>query len=169
MALNRLAPKRLALPVALALGGALTGVLGASAAGSPTTLRFHNVTAHVIGIGFNADSSTPPPIGASLSITVRLANVGNQFGKPSGTTVGRVLIECTVLAEPTPTAPDGLCNGIVHVPDGYFTISGNGGFVDGRVNVYAVTGGVGPYATKRGQVTITNNRNGSANATVALS
>ena len=57
---------------------------------------------------------------------------------------------------------------IVHVPDGYLTISGNGGFVDGRVDHYAITGGVGPYANDRGQVTINNGATHSARATVSL-
>jgi hypothetical protein len=149
----------------------MIGVAQASAAGSTRVLRFFDADSSVTGVGFNAnDPNAIPPIGGSIVITLHLKNIGSQFGKPSGTTVGRVLLDCTVLAvDPSAQTLDGVCSGIAHVPDGYFTFGGNGGFGSGRVNYYAITGGVGPYANDRGQIKVVNNKNGSSVATVALS
>ena len=149
----------------------MIGVMQAGAVGSTRVLKFYDAGSQVTGVGFDAsDPNAIPPVGGSIVITVRLKNIGSQFGKPSGTTVGRVLLECTVLAvNLSAQTLDGVCSGIAHVPDGYFTFGGNGGFGNGRVNYYAITGGVGPYANDRGQIKVVNNKNGSSVATVTLS
>jgi hypothetical protein len=41
--------------------------------------------------------------------------------------------------------------GVVHVPNGYFTFGGSGGFSSSKYGYWAITGGVGPYASERGQ------------------
>jgi hypothetical protein len=158
------------------LGGALIGVVllvgvaQAGAAGSLKVLKFTSPPAAVNGIGFNANAQNAiPPLGSSIAIRVRLENVGSQFGKPSGAVVGRALLQCTVLTDFAATRTvDGLCNGIAHVPDGFFTFEGNGGFSNANVNFYAVTGGVGPYASDRGWIKVVNHKNGSSSATVTL-
>jgi hypothetical protein len=161
--------ERLGVLTACALGLVLMiGVVQASAQGSTQVLKFYNPPSQVTGVGFNLNSNTPPPVGASIIITVRLQNIGSQFGKPSGATVGRVLLDCTFLSVNPPNG-DGICSGIAHVPNGYLTFGGNGGFTNARVDYYAITGGVGPYANDRGQIKVVNNRNGSSVATVTLS
>ena len=98
-----------------------------------------------------------------------MENIGSQFGKPSGAKVGHVLLQCTVLLVDVPQQTiDGICSGIAHVPDGFFTFGGNGGFTNGHVSYYDITGGVGPYANDRGQIKVVNAANGSSNATVTL-
>ncbi len=67
-----------------------------------------------------------------------------------------------------PQGIDSICAGIAHVPNGFFTFSGNGGFSNARVNYYDITGGVGPYANDRGEIRVVNNANGSSDATVTL-
>jgi hypothetical protein len=64
---------------------------------------------------------------------------------------------------------DGVCSAIAHVPNGYFTFGGDGLFAGAHVDHWAVTGGVGPYANDRGQIAVTNNKNGSSSAVVTLS
>jgi hypothetical protein len=151
--------------------GLLIGVVQAGAAGSVRVLKFYNPPGESTGVGFNLnDPSAVPPLGSSIAIRVRLENVGSQFGKPSGATVGRVLLQCTVLTNALETGTiDGLCNGIAHVPDGYLTFEGNGNFSNAKVNFYAVTGGVGPYANDRGSIRVVNHTDGSSDATVTLS
>jgi len=159
------------------LGGALfgiallIGVVQAGAAGSVTVLKFHNPPGEATGIGFNAnDPNAIPPLGSSIVIRVKLQNIGSQFGKPSGTTVGRALLQCSVLTNYFETGTvDGLCTGIANVPNGYITFAGNGSFVNAPVNFYAVTGGVGPYANDRGAIKVVNHKDGSSDATVTLS
>ena len=104
----------------------------------------------------------------SAVIVLRLRNMGSQFGKPSGAIVGRVLLDCTVLVENLPQGIDSICTGIAHVPNGFFTFGGNGGFSNARVAYYDITGGVGPYANDRGQIKVVSNTNGSSEATVTL-
>ena len=147
------------------------GVMPAAAAGATRVLKFYNPPGQATGVGFNAnDPNAIPPLGSSIEIRVRLENVGSQFGKPGGATVGRALLECRVMTDYSVTGTvDGICNGIAHVPDGFFTFTGNGGFSNARVNLYAVTGGVGPYANDRGQIKVVNNKDGSSVATVTLS
>jgi len=149
----------------------LVGVVQAGAAGSVTVLKFHNPPGVSTGIGFNLnDPNAIPPLGSSIAIRARLENVGSQFGKPSGATVGRVLLQCTVLTDYSATGTiDGICNGIAHVPNGFLTFDGNGGFSNASVNFYAVTGGVGPYANDRGSIKVVNHKDGSSDATVTLS
>jgi hypothetical protein len=163
--------RRLGALVVVMLG--LASALGAGpvgAAAGTTILKFHDTTGSFTGIGFNAnDPNAVPPIGGSFVISIKLENIGTQFGKPSGTTVGRVLLECTVLAENSPGNLDGNCSGIAHVPNGFFTFEGNGGLTNAKVNRFAITGGVGPYANDRGQIKVVNNADGSSNATVMLS
>ena len=151
------------------VGACLVGfvlVLGASqaaAAGSKRVLRFANGSTSFVGIGFNANSNAIPPLGSRFAITLRIKNDGAQFGKSSGVIIGRVLIECTVLAEPTPRSIDGNCAGIAHVPDGFFTFQGNGPLVNAKVSYWAITGGVGPYANDRGEL-----KTGGGHAVVTL-
>jgi len=164
--------KRLGALTGLVLGIVLmTGVVQAEAAGSTQVLKFSNPPAQFSGIGFNAnDPNAIPPVGSTFIITTILKNVGTQFGKPSGTTVGRVLIECSVMVVDTATESiDGVCSGIVHVPNGFLTIGGNGAFENNRVNYYDITGGDGPYANDRGQIKVVNYKNGGSVATVTLS
>jgi hypothetical protein len=162
--------KRLGALTGFVLGLALIGVVQASAAGSTTVLKFHDASSQFTGVGFNAnDPNAVPPLGSRVVITVRLQNTGAQFGKPSGAIVGRVLLDCTVLVvDSSAHVLDGICDGIAHVPNGFFTFAGNGAFSNARVNHYAITGGVGPYAHDRGQIKVVNNTNGSSDATVTL-
>jgi len=152
---------------ALALG-LMIGLVQAGAQGSPTVLKFASPPAVVTAVGFNGNSNTPPPVGASIVVTIHLTNAVAQFGKSSGATVGRVLIQCTVLALNSQFG-DGICSGIVHVPNGYITFGGNGAFSNAPVDYYAITGGVGPYASDRGEIVVTNHKNGSSSAVVTLS
>lgn len=146
------------------------GVVQAGATGTTRVLKFNDPPGVETAIGFNLNSNTPPPIGASVAVTVRLQNGAPQFGKPSGAIVGRVVEQCTVLASgSTPDALDGLCTGIAHVPDGYFTFSGNGIFATASAQHYDITGGVGPYANARGQATNVNLKNGRGLVTINLS
>jgi hypothetical protein len=130
----------------------MLGAGQAGAAGPTRILKFINGSTNFVGLGFNANSNAIPPVGSRFAITLRIKNDGAQFGKPSGAIVGRVLIECTVLAEPTPQGLDGNCIGIAHVPDGFFTFEGRGGLSNAKVNYWAITGGVGPYANVRGEL-----------------
>jgi hypothetical protein len=150
----------------------LVGVVQAGAAGSVRVLRFHAPPGVVTGIGgFNPNAQNAiPPVGSSIAIRVRLENVGSQFGKASGATIGRALLQCTVLTDFSVTGTvDGICDGIAHVPDGFVTFEGSGGFSNANVNFYAVTGGVGPYANDRGWIKVVNHKDGSSDATVTLS
>jgi hypothetical protein len=160
--------KRLGVLSGLFLGLVLMiGVVQAGAAGATKVLKFSNTHSQATGVGFNANSNATPPLGSSLIITIHLQNVGSQFGKPSGTVVGRVLLDCTILAVNSQFG-DGICSGIAHVPNGFFTFGGNGGFSNAKVNYYAITGGIGPYANDRGEIKVTNGANGNSSAVVTL-
>jgi len=137
-------------------------VVGAGAAAPSRVLKFVNGSTNFVGIGFNVNGNVIPPVGSRFAITLRIRNDGAQFGKPSGAFVGRVLIECTVLAESGQNS-DGNCFGIAHVPDGFFTFEGDGPLLNTKVNYWAITGGVGPYANARGQI-----RTGGKHAVVTL-
>lgn len=163
--------KRLGVLTSCVLGlGLMVGVVQAGAQGSTTVLKFYDAGSQATGIGFDAnDPNAIPPLGSSLVITLHLQNIGSQFGKPSGATVGRVLLDCTVLTTYAITGTvDGTCNGIAHVPNGFFTFSGNGGFSNAKVNYFDITGGVGPYANDRGEIKVVNTANGGSDATVTL-
>src|SRR5579871_743156 len=162
--------RRMAALVALLGALSVVGAGQAGATGGTTVLKFHDATSNFTGIGFNSnDPNAVPPIGASFDISIRLANVGTQFGKPSGTIVGRVLLDCTVLVENSATDSDGICMGIAHVPNGFFTFEGNGGLRNQSVSRFAITGGAGAYSTSRGQIVVVNHADGSSSATVMLS
>ena len=152
------------------LGVALIfGATQAGAAGSTTVLKFDDGSATVTALGFNESSNTPPPVGAQEVLALVIKNHGDQFGKPSGAAVGHVLIDCTVL-NVTPQNADGVCSGIAHVPDGYFTFGGDGIFQNNaKPNHWAITGPVGPYANDRGQIVVTNYKNGRSLAVATLS
>jgi hypothetical protein len=129
------------------------GAVQSGAAGSPRVLTFasHDVLVTWFGPqGKGSPAYAATKIGSTAILTARIYNRTTQFGKPPGTAIGRLLLDCSVLNIPA----DGLCTGIVHVPDGYFMIGGNGPFVTSPRR-YAITGGVGPYANARGQLTIT--------------
>ena len=159
--------KRLAVLSAAVVGVVLIfGVVQAGAAGPTKVLKFEDTPGTFTPIGFNPN--TLPPVGSRYVITVRLKNDGVQFGKPSGATVGRVLVECTVLAIVTAETADGNCFGIAHVPDGFFTFQGNGPLTNAKVNYWAITGGIGPYANARGQIKVTNHADGTSAAVVSL-
>lgn len=156
------------LVVALVL---MIGVVQAGAQGSTQVLKFYDTAGTETGVGFDLNNQNAvPPVGGSIVIALRLKNIGSQFGKPSGATVGRVLLDCTVLAVDA-SAPyiDGVCSGIAHVPNGFFTFGGNGGLVNAKVTHYDITGGDGPYANDRGQIVVVSAANGSSDATVTLS
>jgi hypothetical protein len=161
-----MSPLRLRLLLASVLGFvALAAVAQAVAAGGPLRLTFVDNHLNYTPVGFAKGSTAPPPIGATALFSGRLYNGGAQFGKPSGTPVGRFALVCTVTSNPL----DGFCVGIIHVPDGYVTIAGNGPFTPLAVRHYAVTGGIGRYATMRGEFTVTNLPNGSARSVLELS
>lgn len=162
--------KRLGVLTYMALGLALiSGALQAAAAGGTTVLRFQDATSNATGVGFDANNPNAiPPVGSSIVITIRLKNAAAQFGKPTGAIVGRVLLQCTVLSVNSPQDIAGVCSGIAHVPNGFFTFGGNGGFGNTPVNYFAITGGVGPYADDRGEIKVVNQANGGSHATVML-
>jgi len=135
-----------------ALGLVLATGVQAQAAAPGRVLTFINGPTNSVGVGFDINGNTAPPVGSRLEFTLRIKNSGTQFGKPSGTIVGRVLIDCVVISEPTPQTADGNCFGIAHVPDGFFTFEGNGPISNQKVQYYAITGGVGPYADVRGEI-----------------
>ena len=147
--------------VVLAVGG-----IQADAQGSTRVLKFSNPPGTFTAIGFNGNSSAPPPVGSRAIIRVQLRNIGSQFGKPSGAIVGRALLDCAVLAVNPPNI-DALCNGVAHVPDGFITFSGNG-LSNTKVAYYDITGGVGAYANDRGQIKVVSLANGGSVATVTL-
>jgi hypothetical protein len=129
-------------------------------------LPLHFANGREIGLGFNLNASPNAvlpvlPVGSRFAVTYVLVNGELAFGKSSGARVGRILIECTVLAE----TPDGMCDGIAHLPDGFITFSGNGPFTRSKVEHWAITGGVGAYANVRGEITVTTVP-GGANAVV---
>ena len=161
--------KRLGVLTACALGLVLMiGVVQAGAQGSKQVLKFQDSSGTFSGVGFDASNPNAiPPVGGQLVITTVLSNIGSQFGKPSGAKVGRALLDCTVLVVKT-SSIDGVCSGIVHVPDGFLTFGGNGAFNNAKVNYYDITGGDGPYVNDRGQVKVVNNANGGSVATVTL-
>jgi hypothetical protein len=90
-------------------------------------------------VGFNMNSNAAPPLGSQFVLTAVLYNAAPQFGKPTGARIGRVLVDCTFLAV-TPPNGDGVCSGVAHVPDGYFTFGGSGGFSSTKYGYWAVTG-----------------------------
>ena len=118
--------------------------------------HFQLVDVRTTGIGYDASAVSAPTVGSRFVITASLSNRRRLYGRPFGATVGRLLIECTVLTD----APDGLCDGIAHLPDGYFTISGSGPFGTAKVKRWAITGGVGPY-NGWGQMFVTTTSAGS--------
>ena len=145
--------KRLAVLSSSTLAAALIfGAAQAGAAGSTTVLKFRNGNQTAVGVGFNINSNAAPPIGSQYVVTITLLNAAPQFGKPTGARIGRVLLDCTILSVSTANG-DGICSGIAHVPDGYFTFGGSGSFGNGY---FAITGGVGPYAQARGEIKTTH-------------
>lgn len=161
--------RRVGALVALALCvGCLVGAGQAGAAGGTTVLKFHDSSASPTAVGFDGNNpNAVPQIGAQIILRITLLNIGAQFGKPGGTAVGRVLLDCEVLAEGA-HGPDGTCNGIAHVPNGYFTFAGNGGFSNNTITWFGITGGVGPYAHDRGEIKVENHSDGSSDAFVTL-
>lgn len=122
----------------------------AGASGSLQVFQFTNNYLRYTSVGVSA-SSAVPPLGSSFVVTGRLNNAGSaQFGKPKGAAIGRILVDCTVLSD----TPDGICTGIAHVPNGFFTFAGNGPFTNEHLRYYAITGGVGPYANDRGELKV---------------
>jgi hypothetical protein len=138
------------------------GVVQASAGGPTQVLMFHSGKQTQTAVGFNINSNTAPPVGSQYIITVVLHNAAPQFGKPTGAQIGRALIDCTFLSVSAPNG-DGICSGIAHLPDGYVTFGGNGGFSNSKHGYWAVTGGVGHYAHDRGQL-----RTGGGTAVLTL-
>ena len=136
-----------------------TGVGQAGTGGSTRVLRVLQLRlVHIQNQGWtgpywnrHTNPPTPPPVGEQAHLAGIVFNNTAQFGQAANARVGRFLLDCTVLTR----AGDGLCVGIVHVPDGFFTIAGNGPFLDASVRHYAITGGVGPYAIARGQMSTT--------------
>jgi hypothetical protein len=141
----------------------IIAVVQASAAGSTQVLKLHLGNKTQAAVGFKINSNAAPPVGSQYIITGALYNAAPQFGKPTGARVGRVLLDCTFLSANSPNG-DGTCSGIAHLPDGYFTFDGSGGFTNAKHGYYAITGGVGPYANDRGQL-----RTGGGTAVATLS
>ncbi len=133
-----------------------TGVVQAGAADSTQGLRVLQFRlVHIQNEGWtgpywnrHTTPPTPVPVGEEAHLSGIVLNNVAQFGKAANARVGRLLLDCTVVTR----AGDGFCVGILHVPDGFFTIAGNGPFVDATVRHYAITGGIGPYALARGQM-----------------
>jgi hypothetical protein len=149
------------LALALALGAGPAG-----AGGSPRVMAFvghHVLLTWVTPSGKGTVGEAVSTIGSQAILSARLYNRSTEFGKAPGTAVGRVLLDCTILDLPA----DGNCTGIVHVPDGFFLIGGNGPFVPAPRD-YAITGGIGSYATARGQVTIRTTTRGASLVDVVL-
>jgi hypothetical protein len=163
------ASKRFAVLGACVFGlAAATGAAqaGSGAAGSPQTIALTGKNVLLTWILPGGEKTSPnaaAEIGSTAALSARLYNRTSQFGKGTGMAVGRILLSCTVLRNP----PDGNCTGIVHLPNGYFLIGGNGPFVPSP-REYAITGGVGPYATARGEVTITTAANRTSVVDVKL-
>ena len=159
-----------ALSVSVFVCVLMVGVVQAGAQGSTTVLKFHDSGGYTSGVGFDINNpNAVPPVGSSIVTTLTLENIGSQFGKPSGAKVGHVLLQCTVLnVDISKQIIDGICSGIAHVPNGFFTFGGNGGFSNAKVSYFDITGGIGPYANDRGQVKVANHPNGSSDATVTL-
>ena len=159
--------KRLGVLAACVLGLAFAlGTAQAGAAGPTKVMTFsaqHVLLTWVPVSGKGSPHDAVTTIGSSAVLTGRFYNLATQFGKAPGTAVGRILLDCRILNVPT----DGLCAGIVHVPDGFFLIGGNGPFVPSPRH-YAITGGAGPYANARGQVTITTTAQGKSMVKVSL-
>ena len=136
------------LTLAFALGAA-----GAGAAGPAPVMQLiapHVALTWVPVAGKGSPADAVSTIGSSAVFRAHVYNATTQFGKGPGTAVGRFLLDCRILNVPA----DGLCTGIVHLPNGYFLIGGNGPFVAQPVRHYAITGGVGPYSGARGELTI---------------
>jgi hypothetical protein len=154
--------RRLVVRTGCVLGLVLIfAVSQAGAAGSTQVLTFHQGNMTQTAVGFNINSNAAPPIGSQYIITLTLHNAAPQFGKPAGAPIGRALIDCTFLS--VNANGDGICTGIAHLPDGYVTFGGNGGFSNGKHGYWAVTGGVGHYARDRGQL-----RTGGGTAVLTL-
>jgi hypothetical protein len=102
-------------------------------------------------------------VGSRVILSARLYNRTAQFGKAPGVAVGRLLLDCTVLNIPA----DGNCTGIVHLPNGFFLIGGNGPFKP-TPRLYAIVGGIGPYASARGEVETRTTSSGASLIDVKL-
>jgi hypothetical protein len=144
----------------------IAGVAQAGARNPTRVLRFYDT------VGVDTLVGSPngkPAIGGEDILTLRLRNIGTQFGRPKGTTIGRALMTCTVmLVDRTKGTYDGNCAGIAHVPGGFFTFEGNGALGKHRIAYYAITGGVGAYADARGQIEVVGHQDGSSSSTVML-
>jgi hypothetical protein len=155
-----------------ACGVALLLIVGVAPAGARSTtrvLRFYDTAGVDTLVGASPRSKALPPIGGEDILTLRLENVGRQFGKPEGTTVGRAFLTCTVMLVDRPRRTyDGNCLGIAHVPGGFFTFDGNGALGKHPIAYYAITGGVGAYADARGQIKVVSHLDGSSSSTVIL-
>ena len=153
---------------ACVLGLVLTVAALPAQASAPTqVLKFNDAAGSSTGFGFDINSDALPPLGGRFAITVQLQNGVAQFGKPSGATVGRAVLDCSILSEPTSQEVDGTCYGIAHVPNGFITFVG-WPYAGNGTQHYAITGGVGPYATARGQITSVDQKNGRSLVTVDL-
>ena len=141
---------------------ALASIAAGHAGGQPL-LRFVDNHIRVAYVGFNGTGI--PPVGSEEIFTGRLYNERAQFGHPRGAVVGRFSLDCTVVS----AVPDGICQGIAHVPDGFFTFAGNGPFTQTEVRNYAVTGGVGPYQAARGEFRVANLPDGGSLSLLVLS
>ena len=107
--------------------------------------RLGDVRETTVGYGPN----TSPPVGSATVYVGAVYNRAVQFGKPFDAPVGRILVNCvTLVAGP----PDGICTGIAHVPNGFFTFAGDGAFTGYRIDHYGITGEDGPCVNTRGQI-----------------
>ena len=124
----------------------IVGAVQASAQSAPTVLKFYDSGGQTTGVGFDLNNpNAMPPVGSSNVNTVTLENIGSQ----SESRVVRRSAMCSCSAPYCSSTCHGRSStgslaGSAHVPDGFFTFGGNGGFGNGHVSYYDITGGVGP-------------------------
>ena len=121
-----------------------------SAARSAQALQFLSVQQHETLVP-RVGPSAPVPIGGRLIFTDTIYNHAAQFGKPSGTRVGKSEGVCTIVAEGTAQ-----CTITAHLPNGDFIAIGAIALQQKpTTNTSAIVGGTGAYATTHGSATTT--------------
>lgn len=142
--------KRTTHPVVLTLlvasAVALTAAAGGSAKPEGRTLNLTSVQTSFVPVPA-ITRKTPPQIGGRMVFGDVLYNRGAQFGKPDGARVGTAENICTFVST---TAMQ--CTITAHLPNGQIVL---GGAIskDSKQTTFAVTGGVGAFASARGSAT----------------
>jgi hypothetical protein len=137
---------------------------GASSASAPRVQLFRSVSVSFTPVGFDANSHAAPPNGSGYVVSIVLFNLQSQFGKPKGARIGSAELTCTFVSELR-----NLCQGAAHTPIGQLTFSGANLNNAGKVQWYAITGGVGGYAGARGTIKVTEAGDNLSNVVVTLS